>query len=378
MSHYTVLAHLPADVEDVQAELEKRLAPFDENERVEPYRSFEDGAAEDFWFVSSVWRGATELAEGKEINFPDDFFADKVKADGRRYVSGYGHVTLAEYREAVTNERTKDAKSAAALGEHPTWEDVVRVYNAHYHPGVPAVTDAPLEGDDEGLHYDPETGRAYTWSTYNPQSKWDWWSIGGRWTGYFRMKGQAPGILTGRPGVFDNAPGDMGEGIRADGGPKGLIDIEAMRGDAAVKAHAEYDAWEKLSAQYPPAKSWEHFTGLVEVGELTIDQAREQYHAQPLIQASQEIEVLGGRWADDPVSRFLPTREEYVQAARNAAVPAYALLTLSGEWVAPGRMGWFGMSSDGPGEKAGYHVAVNKYLDEVPDNDLLVLLDLHI
>lgn len=28
--------------------------------------------------------------------------------------------------------------------------------------------------DDQGLYY---------WTTYNPDSKWDWWSIGGRWDG---------------------------------------------------------------------------------------------------------------------------------------------------------------------------------------------------
>src|SRR5690606_6757529 len=31
-----------------------------------------------------------------------------------------------------------------------------------------------VERDDDGL---------YSWTTYNPQSKWDWYQIGGRWSG---------------------------------------------------------------------------------------------------------------------------------------------------------------------------------------------------
>jgi hypothetical protein len=67
-----------------------------------------------------------------------------------------------------------------------------------------------------------------------------------------------------------------------------------------------------------------------------------------------------------------------VHAARRAAVPGYALVTLEREWVAPGRMGWFGMSSDGPGEKTGYHIAVNAYLDALDPNAYVVLVDCHI
>lgn len=40
-------------------------------------------------------------------------------------------------------------------------------------------------------------------SQYNPNSKWDWYETGGRWTGYFKLKDGAEGKL-GRPGVFDN------------------------------------------------------------------------------------------------------------------------------------------------------------------------------
>ncbi len=37
------------------------------------------------------------------------------------------------------------------------------------------------DGDDEGSCM----GTGITTSTYNPESKWDWWVIGGRWAGFF-------------------------------------------------------------------------------------------------------------------------------------------------------------------------------------------------
>ncbi len=36
-------------------------------------------------------------------------------------------------------------------------------------------------GNEGGL----ENGKLYYWSKYNPKSKWDWYEIGGRWTGSF-------------------------------------------------------------------------------------------------------------------------------------------------------------------------------------------------
>ena len=39
--------------------------------------------------------------------------------------------------------------------------------------------------------YEEETNRIYDWTTYNPNSRWDWWVVGGRWTGYMPLKAGA-------------------------------------------------------------------------------------------------------------------------------------------------------------------------------------------
>jgi hypothetical protein len=73
-----------------------------------------------------------------------------------------------------------------------------------------------------------------------------------------------------------------------------------------------------------------------------------------------------------------------VTAARNSAVPCYATLLAHDpdcepEWVAPGEMGWFGMSSDSADDRAAYDAQINRFLDaEMPGDAVLVVLDLHI
>lgn len=49
-----------------------------------------------------------------------------------------------------------------------------------------------------------EDGEVY--STYNPESKWDWFILGGRWSGMIQLKEGAEG-LKGESGVFDNETG---------------------------------------------------------------------------------------------------------------------------------------------------------------------------
>jgi hypothetical protein len=65
-----------------------------------------------------------------------------------------------------------------------------------------------LKLDDEGLHklaiedHEPEEvgpdGEVY--STYNPKSKWDWYQLGGRWSGMIKLKEGKEGVI-GSPGL---------------------------------------------------------------------------------------------------------------------------------------------------------------------------------
>lgn len=364
MSHFSVLVCLPSDTELSQLEekLAEVMAPWDENMTVTAYRSYEDGSPEDFWFVSSARRGAEHHREGTGIKPYDPKF------------HGFSTVRTNKTPDQQRAEFAEDAALNELLGEQPTWETVVKLHNEKYHPGNELAT-IDDDSDSERLYYEAESGRAYRMSTYNPESKWDYWRIGGRWRDYFVAKAKVSGLVNARRD-WDSpaeAPDDL---PRCDGGRIADLDFEAMRAAAAVKANARYDKWEAICAATPTAKSWSHFYGLVDVKEIDIDTARRQYRDQPRIQRANQDDEF--RWSQCPVEEFLTTREEYVAEARSGAVPGYALVTLKGEWVAPGRMGWFGMSSEGAGERSGYRIAVNTYLDELDPTTLLVVLDCHI
>jgi hypothetical protein len=378
MSHYSVMVCLPAETTDIEKALGEVLSPFDEDKDVEPYRDYEEGGPEDFWWVSAVRRGAADHAANASVEIRESFLGgDKGVWSNRagRYL------TKEEYTEEELADRADDALWAERLGERPGWREVVLHYNAKYHPGNELAVPGGEPEEFDGLWYDPETDRAYKMSTYNPDSKWDYWRIGGRWSGYFVADGGAQDIIAPQH-HWDGPKNSKYPGHTVcDGGRKRDVDFATMREVAAVEAEQRYFGWESLLAEYGPTKAWSHFTGLVDVSEITIDEARRQYNEQPLIAAHHRMEREGNGlagWLECPVETFKTTREEYVRLARIGAIPAYATLTLSGEWAAPGRMGWFGMSSDGPGEREGYDVAINRYLDELRPNTWLVVVDCHI
>ena len=65
-------------------------------------------------------------------------------------------------------------------------------------------------------------------------------------------------------------------------------------------------------------------------------------------------------------------------AALVCAVPGYATISTDGRWMAPGKMGWFGVSSDSTDDRIGYWEAANAYIEALPDDTWLVALDCHI
>jgi hypothetical protein len=88
--------------------------------------------------------------------------------------------------------------------------------------------------DDEPIQHDADTNKVYSMSTYNPLSRWDWYQLGGRWTGFFKLRPGAGGA-TGEPGLM-TPRGKVGW---ADQARKRDIDFEGMRDAAAVEGRAD-------------------------------------------------------------------------------------------------------------------------------------------
>ncbi len=167
--------------------------------------------------------------------------------------------------------------------------------------------------------------------TYNPESKWDWYQTGGRWSGYFKLKPGKEGVLGG-PGVFKNEaePGTADQVLKRD------VDIQGMRDEAGYKADEQWIAVHAVIDGFPVPESWDSVRGRFDV----IDEARDFYHSQSAIAALKGKGLLD---LFDSVERYLVPQEQFVQTARDGALAPYAFVH-RGQWVERGQMGWFGMS----------------------------------
>ena len=85
----------------------------------------------------------------------------------------------------------------------------------------------------EGFERDEETDKVGYW--YNPQSKWDWYVLGGRWTGYFSLKDNLSvrevedAVLGGHYSLKAEQIEEIVKKGKADSVPKKFIDWEKMK-----------------------------------------------------------------------------------------------------------------------------------------------------
>lgn len=100
----------------------------------------------------------------------------------------------------------------------------------------------------------------------NPNRKWDWYEVGGRWSNFLLTK----------------------DGARCDTARKGDVDLPGMRQAAGEKARLD---WQTVHAVIAP-----HVEGFVTWDEMrekrfpgNLDAARDAYHAQPLQRALQAL-----------------------------------------------------------------------------------------
>jgi hypothetical protein len=158
----------------------------------------------------------------------------------------------------------------------------------------------------------------YRLSTYNPQSKWDWWIIGGRWRGHFKVKPNMPYILGDETwGEEERPPAGNGDIVK-----KMDVDWEGMLHDSMESCR---QAWRREDHRFLFTKA--------------------------------------------------TTEEEYV--AEVAGIATFALIDKEGEWHERGNMGWWGVVTDEQ-DRGEWTKAYIEYVGSCDDDDMLFLLDCHI
>lgn len=199
----------------------------------------------------------------------------------------------------------------------------------------------------------------------NPNSKWDWWVVGGSWTGYFKAKPGAE-VKLGRQSLVCPVEVESGWGDQLR---KGDIDWETIRNEAGEKAAKQYD---EVHAEIIKGESWLPFEQFRDEMNLTIDRARDEYLAQDVMKRKMRHKEY--YWVN--LDEFLCTREEFIQAARDGACVPYAVVK-DGKWYQKGDMGWWGMSSNEMSQ-AEWNRKFAELIDGLPDDTLFTAVDCHI
>ena len=228
---------------------------------------------------------------------------------------------------------------------------------------------------------DDENG-FFTMSTYNPKAKWDWYQMGGRWTGFFLPKLGKTGRL-GEEGVFGTKP----ETGKVDQIRVGDIDLDGMMERESRTAREEWAFLSGLIKDLPRAMSFPEVLRKFEKelgGDRKewIEKAREFYKNQPAYKAIIETEL--GRKLDplfgdvfESYKLYEPEgMKKYVTMKGMSAVMTFAVVK-DGEWYERGSMGWFGFST---GDKE-QDVWVKEFYDlltGLPSDTLLTVVDCHI
>lgn len=171
--------------------------------------------------------------------------------------------------------------------------------------------------DYAGYTKDPETGEYGYWE--NPNAKWDWWQVGGRYSNWFKTKG----------GQFVNY-GQIGE-----------LDLTLDQ----KKYQRALRFWEinVEGAPLQPGESKDDF----------VNYYRPEYY----------LNQYG-------------TKEEY--ATSQADVVPWAFVNFEGVWCEKGKMGWWAANDDTKDSRAAFREAFHKALQDAAPTDYIVLVDCHI
>lgn len=215
---------------------------------------------------------------------------------------------------------TKDTYTAA---------EVVTAYKARW-------------GDEETLYVN-ERGDICERSTFNPVAQWDWWQLGGRWSGQLKVK---PGRV-----IFDEdhdrtyETGERSWANEDEELPEGRVDTALIRDidlvtefDAAYARTLEvYDTYSDAIAPHWPILGWRQYLQQGEAEGHSIDELRATYktYASKAEAAMKDAGLMSG-WGSDPITLFgephNAERRHLVarRAALNAVVPGNVLFESDG------------------------------------------------
>jgi hypothetical protein len=269
MSHYTVGVVVDGkySLEELDSVIRELMSPFNENLEVKPYIVEYKIAV-----IESALRGREEDKNLIELLDRDEEEFDQLYPD---------------YNKNYIRERYNKIKD---MTEMELYEEIISRENT----------------DNDGNII----------STYNPESKWDWYQIGGRWHGMLATKSET----------------DMYEYEGTD-----IARFKNINFELTKYFKNDFESKEDLFRRYRKDKDIKNYIDS-EYGSL----------------------------------------EKYIEEIEKPEALTYAML-IDGEWIEPGKVGWFGTSNAGDESRSIYNEKIIQYLESKKDSDdWLIIVDCHI
>lgn len=293
MSHFTVAVML----KDIN-KLEELLAPYSENLEVDRY-----------------------------IKYTKEQLIQKCKKDIENYKNG----TYAEYLKNPI-EYKKDC----------TNENHIKYLEEEF-PKRLNWTDEEIYNYEIQFYEDDEIGEnGEVYSTYNPNSKWDWWSIGGRWLNTLLVKEYVEGIQ-----------GDVGLGAGA------LLNKKAPQGYKWTNGAKIKDiCFDKMIG--------DEYEKAIRFWELVVEE-------QPLKEGEKQPFNLYKK--EYYINRY-GTKEHYAEI--ESTFHTWAMVDETG-WYEQGSMGWFGLDDSTKESEDLFIEKFQEYIKNPANQDnYMIIVDCHI
>ncbi len=314
MSHFTVLV--------IGDDVEKQL---------QPYHEYECTGFEDEYVI--------------DVNMDDEVkeYLEKELLVGPK--KGNGEIDY-QYNEDRANEELVE------------WKKMTRLEYLQ----TKGLTPEEIEEDIKDYHGYKKREDGSWYSRTNPNYKWDWWVVGGRWAGFFKLKEGGEGEA-GSPGFFGPEP----EEGYVDSVKKKDIDFEGMLKESEEKAAKSYDEVYEVIKDTPVAESWESVRERFD----KIEDARNFYNTQ------ERVKVFHEKYSPwESLENFQVERDVYIQREKNRTFATYAVVK-DGKWYAKGEMGWWAISTNEVTQDE-WNQKVMELIESVDGETLFTLVDCHI
>ena len=201
----------------------------------------------------------------------------------------------------------------------------------------------------EGLYLNKEKTKYGYYA--NPNAKWDWYVIGGRWSGMLKLKPNSEGDLK-EPDCF---------GICED------LDKERIKQYNENKEKRCVDSALKKDVDF--SRDEEEHKRAVRFWELYVEKQK------PINKKEEEI-IKSGYYKVSYYKETYKTKEIYARS--RSEFGTFAVLK-DGEWFEKGSMGWFGCSSETGKETRNWDKGYfEQFIRGLPEDTLLTIVDCHI